>query len=102
MLEWLVPGSVRVTERAWWAGGLGLIAVASAVKDAWDKKMPYCMLLALPNFGLWAYPLCIRLAVYVYASAVGLVGACTERVSGVLAAFKAKFATRNEMNKATD
>lgn len=75
---------------------MGLIAVASAVKDAWDKKMPYSMLLALPNFCLWALPWCIRLAVDVYASAAGLVRACTERVSGVAAAFKAKFATRNE------
>lgn len=83
---WLAYGRVRTAEHV----GFWLFSVAIALKDAWDKKLPYCMLLGAPNFVcFWAAPRCMKLAVHLYTTAAGLVAACRERVA-------AGFATRIE------
>jgi hypothetical protein len=82
--EWRERGTVQVSARPWWVGGMGVFAITSVVKDAWERKIPYCMLLGLPYSFAWVAR---RLAGPEYATAVGFIAACAVVGIGVPVVF---------------
>jgi hypothetical protein len=67
VLEWRVHGTDRMI-------GLWLFTVSSALKDAYELKWPYVMLLAAPALYSEVARWCIKLAACVRTTVAGLVG----------------------------
>lgn len=45
-------GAVHIAETSMWSG-LGVWSVMSAIKDAWDLRVPYVLLLFVPYLATW-------------------------------------------------
>jgi hypothetical protein len=74
-------GRARVANQGWWALAVGVGVVVSALKDAWERKFPYCMVLGLPNLISWFSAWLAKL----FTTADTIIGWCQRAALGVLA-----------------